>query len=145
MTVCPPSTQAISIGEGRPKDSSARLRTVVCLHPPCTPFVLILHSKLDALVVLPVTRTDRQPPKKVGFTRYRTRPTTRSYPFLPPEKQPKAPGNESGDFRCGWKKGGKIRPVGTISREVMRFQNGTVQDKNTKKWTRVCFLSFRRA
>ena len=120
MTVCPPSTQPISMGEGRQRDSSASQRAAVCLHPPRAPVALILHSKSDALVVLPVTWAGRQLPKKVGFTRNRTRTTTKSYPFPLPKKQPEATGNDSGSFRCAEKKEGKIRPAGTISREVMR-------------------------
>ena len=52
--------------------------------------------------------------------RNRTRPTIKSYPFLLPKKQTKATGNDGGDFPCAEKNGGKNRPVGTISREVMR-------------------------
>ena len=82
-------------------------------------------------------------PKKAGFMRNRTRPTTKSYPFLPPKKQTKATGNDGGDFPCAEKNGGKNRPVGTISREVMRLttvlnyihMNDTVLQEQKRKYS----------
>jgi hypothetical protein len=59
-------------------------------------------------------------PKKVGFKRNRTRPTTKYHPFLLPKKHTEAAGNDGWDFQYAEKKGGEIRPAGTISREGMR-------------------------
>jgi hypothetical protein len=64
--------------------------------------------------------TSRLPTEKGGFTSNRTRATNRNTPFPLPEAQSKATENDGRDRSCAEKKGGEIRPVGTISREVMR-------------------------
>ena len=57
---------------------------------------------------------------KGSFTSNRTHATTKNTPFSLPETDTKATANEVRDLSWAEKKGGKIRPVGTISREVMR-------------------------
>jgi hypothetical protein len=69
--------------------------------------------------VLPVTQAGCQQ-KKTDFTRNRTHPTMEMTPFPLPKTSPKATGNEVQDLLYEERKGGKIRLVGTISREVMR-------------------------
>jgi hypothetical protein len=49
-------------------------------------------------------------PKKVGFKRNRTRPTTKYHPFLLPKKHTEAAGNDGWDFQYAEKKGGKSDP-----------------------------------
>ena len=54
------------------------------------------------------------------FTRNRTRPTIKINPFLWPKTRTKATGEDGWDAPMYGEKRGKIRPAGTISREVMR-------------------------
>ena len=70
-----------------------------------------------------VTQADCQH-KKADFTRNRTCPMTKINPFHLPETHTKAMGNDVRDLPRAEKKGGEIRPVSTISRDVMRVSSG---------------------
>src|SRR5579883_2017485 len=76
----------------------------------------------------PSRHASRRPsPKKVNFTRNRTHPMMMINVLPLPETYTKATGNDVEDYPCEERKEGKIRLVGTISRDGMR--NGGM------KWT----------
>jgi hypothetical protein len=107
-------------GRSEQRDSSTCQCTAVCALASCSaPVSHILPSRSDAQVALQSRKQTGS--KHSGFTRNRTRPTRKSHPLLLLKKHPNATGNDGGDCRCAEKKGGKIRPAGTISREGMRI------------------------
>jgi hypothetical protein len=116
--VCPPSTNQICIGEGWQRVSSACQRAAACTPASCSccpdPPQQIRRAGC------PASHASRPPTQKDGFTRNRTRPTTKYHPFLLPKKHTETAGNDGWDFQYAEKKGGKIRPAGTISHEGMR-------------------------
>jgi hypothetical protein len=118
--VCPPSEQP----DFKQRRAAKRLVSVPTRCSVYTRFVLLLPRSSQQIRRAggPSRHASGPPaPKKVGFTRNRTRPTTKSNPFQLLKKQTKATGNDGGDLRCAEKKGERIRLAGTISREVMRI------------------------
>jgi len=90
-----------------------KLVSVPTRHSACARFVLLLPRSFPADQTRWWSFQSRKQiasPKKVGFTRNRTRPMTKSYPFLLPKTQTKATGDDGWDFRCAEKKGGKSDP-----------------------------------
>src|SRR5947209_7293686 len=91
-------------------------------HYRCTSIAQILPSRLDAPVVLPATQADRWVAKKFAASReivpIRSR---RARPSPLPKMRTKATDNDGGGHLCKGRKWVEIRPVGTISREVMRY------------------------
>ena len=102
------------------KETRQRANAPQCVRSLRAPVAQILPSRSDAQVVLPVTQADGQPQK--ARLHEKSYPSNHEEQILSrlPKTQPKATGNDGGDFPCEGRKRGKIRPAGTISREVMR-------------------------
>ena len=109
----------IDYQKGMGQDKKTKTWTRVCFHEKKPTYVSSASSR-DGRESPLGSHLRQQAPKKVGFTRNRTRATTRSNPFPQPKTHKKTTANDVRGLSCAAKSGEKIRPVGTISRDVMR-------------------------
>jgi hypothetical protein len=101
------------------KETRQRANAPQCVHPLRAPVAQILPSRSDALVVLPVTQADRQPQKRSASREIVPVQRRRAILSCCQKSIRKQRGTMVGTSDARRKRW-KIRPAGTISREVMR-------------------------
>ena len=120
LPIRPPSKQPGFLPRrgGRATRECANVQRGVCsLRPPVAPDPPQQFRRTES----PSRHASKPPsPKKADFTRNRTHPMMKINLLPLPKKHTKATGNTVRDLPCEERKGGKIRLVGTISRDVMR-------------------------